>query len=460
MKRSLSILLFIISIFVLAACSSKESTNSEPNNKEPNKEDKAKQEQADSKEKQEWSQDYLPLPTSFAESAEYPLAGEFAGEKYEKDFAGQEEIREKLDQLPKLTEESSPEEIEKMERYVFSLFKEDLEKVDVSIDQWKSMQFTDPDGQTDELRLKENYNIAILLDSSGSMENLEDGKTRMELAKSAIQDFVKELPENANISLRVYGHVGTGSDEDKKASCSKIEEVYPYGKYDQERFSNALNQFKPSGWTPMAKAIEQVNEDFKQYDGEQNTNVIYLVSDGVETCNGDPVKAAKSLAESNISPVLNIIGYQVDNEGLAQLKEMADASGGNYINARSHQDLVTEFNQTVDMAKVWSQWSEDSTKALNDLHNTIKTQLDDWYNRQKEQIEREHNNLEAAVNYLNSQEKLDDTVFLDTMDQYRDYFLKIDDEARNQFLDLYDNNTDNFLEKHDEVTDRFLEAVN
>ncbi|WP_226671948.1 vWA domain-containing protein [Rossellomorea aquimaris] len=456
MKKVVYTMIVVLLMVALAACSSNESATSQSEGKEAKKEEKVNEEKKAQKE--EIDQEYPPVPRTFSESAEYPTIGSFSGKEYEKGFAGEEDIKKKLDSLPKLTEESPKEEIEKMQRYVYSLFKEDLTKVDVPIDQWKSMQFEDPTGEPGELQLKENYNVAILLDSSGSMGKMENGKTRMDLAKDAIQQFVKDLPEDANVSLRVYGHVGTGSDKDKKASCSKIEEVYPFGKYDEGKFSDALSQFKPAGWTPMAKAIDEVKADFQKYDGKQNTNIIYVVSDGVETCNGDPVEAAKSLADSNISPVLNIIGYQVDNEGLAQLKEMADASGGNYINARSHDDLVTEFKQTADMAKVWSQWHEDSVKALNELHDTVKAQLDDWYDEQQEISNREINNLEHATNYLNTQGIIDDTVFLDMMDLYRDYFLTITDEAREQFLELYDTNRDNFLNKHDEVTDRFLES--
>jgi Ca-activated chloride channel homolog len=458
MKKVVYSLIVIVLFVALAACSSNESATSQSEKKEPKKEEKVKEEKEAPKEIEEIDQDYPPVPTTFSQSAEYPTIGEFSGKEYEKGFTGEDDIKKKIDSLPKLTEESPKEDIEKMQRYVYSLFKEDLTKVDVPIDQWKSMQFEDPNGEPGEIQLKENYNVAILLDSSGSMGKMENGKTRMDLAKDAIQQFVKDLPENANVSLRVYGHVGTGSDKDKKASCSKIEEVYPFGKYDEGQFSEALNQFKPAGWTPMAKAIDQVKADFQPYDGKQNTNIIYVVSDGVETCNGDPVRAAESLADSNISPVLNIIGYQVDNEGLAQLKEMADASGGNYINARSHDDLVTEFKQTADMAKVWSRWHEDSVKALNELYDTVKVQLDNWYNEQKEHSDREINNLEHATNYLNTQGIIDDSVFLDMMDLYRDYFLTISDEARDQFLDLYDTNRDSFLNKHDEVTDRFLES--
>ncbi|MFI8684538.1 VWA domain-containing protein [Rossellomorea sp. NPDC077527] len=458
MKKVIYTLIVMLLLVGLAACSSNESATSQSKGKESKKEEKVNMEEEAPKESKEVNQDYPPVPTKFSESAEYPTIGEFSGKEYKKGFPGEDDIKKKLDSLPKLTEKSPKEDIENMQRYVYSLFKEDLTKVDVPIDQWKSMQFEDPTGEPGEIQLKENYNVAILLDSSGSMGKMENGKTRMDLAKDAIQQFVQDLPEDANVSLRVYGHVGTGNDKDKNASCSKIEEVYPFGKYDEGKFTNALSQFKPAGWTPMAKAIDEVKADFQQYDGKQNTNIIYVVSDGVETCDGDPVKAAKSLADSNISPVLNIIGYQVDNEGLAQLKEMADATGGNYINARSHDDLVTEFKQTADMAKVWSQWHEDSVKALNDLYDTVKMQLDNWYNEQEENSNREINNLEQVTNYLNTQGIIDDSVFLDMMDIYRNYFLTIADEARDQFLELYDTNRDSFLNKHDEVTDRFLES--
>jgi Ca-activated chloride channel homolog len=458
MKKVVYTLILMVLFVALAACNSNESATSQSEEKEPKKEVKVKKDKEANKETEEIDKDYPPVPTTFSESAEYPTIGEFSGNEYEKGFTGEEDIKKKLDSLPKLTEESPKEDIEKMQRYVYSLFKEDLTKVDVPIDQWKSMQFDDPNGKEGELQLKENYNVAILLDSSGSMGKMENGKTRMDLAKDAIQQFVKDLPENANVSLRVYGHVGTGSDKDKKASCSKIEEVYPFGTYDEGEFSDALNQFEPAGWTPMAKAIDEVKMDFQQYDGKQNTNIIYVVSDGVETCSGDPVKAAKSLADSNISPVLNIIGYQVNNEGLAQLKEMADASGGNYINARSHDDLVTEFKQTADMAKVWSQWHEDSVKALNDLHATIRDQLNVWNEVQRDNNQREFSNLQTAVNYLHDQEVWDVRVYLDSIDLYRHNYLNIGDESREKFLELSDINTDTFLEKHDEVTDRFLES--
>lgn len=62
------------------------------------------------------------------------------------------------------------------------------------------------------------------------------------------------------------------------------EVMYPLQPYNKEQFNAALSKFGPKGWTPLASAIESVNDDFKEYTGEENLNVVYIVSDGEETC--------------------------------------------------------------------------------------------------------------------------------------------------------------------------------
>ncbi|RHW36739.1 VWA domain-containing protein [Lysinibacillus yapensis] len=441
-------------ICLLAACSEEEPVaENEKQQEEMSVEGPAVSEQED--EKVEDLKDSAPIPQSFSESTAYPQRGKFAGET----FTDQQEIMEVLDNFPVLTENSSEQEKKEAKQYLLSLFKEDLSMVDVPIDQWESMQFKDPDGESDSLALKENYNVVILLDSSGSMANYENDKTRMQLAKESIQAFVESLPKEATVSLRVYGHVGTGSEEDKAKSCSTVEEVYPRSTYESSKFSESLNKFDPAGWTPTGLAIKQVEEDFKQYSGEQNTNILYIVSDGVETCDTDPVGAIESLADSAIQPVVNIIGYHVDNEGLEQLKEMAEVSNGKYVNAVNQEQLNAEFKQTVDMAKIWSDWDSDTKETLNQLFQTIQTQLNDWHKQQQALINLEHKNLQAATNYLHQKEILSGDVFLEFDRDYRDYFLTVDSDARDLFLELDSLNRDSFLDNWKNVTDRFLENV-
>ena len=64
---------------------------------------------------------------------------------------------------------------------------------------------------------------------------------------------------------------------------------------------------------------------------EENVeNIIYVVSDGIETCGGDPVKAAQAAAISGYRAIVNIIGFDVDNAGQRALKKVAKAGGGKY----------------------------------------------------------------------------------------------------------------------------------
>ncbi|WP_142828219.1 hypothetical protein [Planococcus soli] len=102
---------------------------------------------------------------------------------------------------------------------------------------------------------QETINVAILLDASGSMAGQVSGGQKMELAKRAVQTYASDLPEGSNIMLRVYGHEGTGTNADREMSCSSNRVVYDLGAYEEQAFSESLDQFSPAGWTPLAGAI-------------------------------------------------------------------------------------------------------------------------------------------------------------------------------------------------------------
>jgi Ca-activated chloride channel homolog len=78
---------------------------------------------------------------------------------------------------------------------------------------------------------------------------------------------------------------------------------------------------------PLAASIAAAEKDLQ---GKEGNNVVYIVSDGIETCDGNPVEAAKKLHESNIKAEVNIIGFDVDNKGQQQLKAVAEAGGGEF----------------------------------------------------------------------------------------------------------------------------------
>ncbi|WP_461611370.1 vWA domain-containing protein [Cytobacillus kochii] len=452
-KTAFLFALAVLSIFIIVACSNEETKKEEVIDEDKSIEAVADKANDIKDEENPVSQTLLPIPQSFKESVDYGYTGEWAM----KEFSN--EVKSALDQLPSITMEATEEEIDAYEREIFSLFKENLSMPNVPIDQWQAMKFADPTVTEEESQLKKNYNVAILLDASGSMGALENGKTRMELAKEAINQFVDSLPEKAKVSLTVYGHKGTGDEADKEVSCSTVEQVYSLSAYDSKEFTNALGKFNPAGWTPMTKAVEQAMVNLESHDGSENTNIIYLVSDGIETCGGNPVQAMEKLSDSNLSPVVQIIGYQVNNDGLTQLKEMARAANGQFINVQNQEDLKAEFKRTTEMAEVWSEWHRNSNDAINNLNKTVQKQLNDWHQKEQEKMNRERKNLQLAINYLNEENKIDTVVFLRLDENYRAYYLQVDKEARNLYLELDQLNRESFLDNWEEISEIFLKNV-
>ncbi|WP_017185814.1 VWA domain-containing protein, partial [Alkalibacillus haloalkaliphilus] len=215
----------------------------------------------------------------------------------------EEEVTEKMDSIGSMSDNPSDEEYELYLRYLYSLVAENYPNPEDAVKKWEFSSFGSPDLPDEKFHFKENYNVEILLDASGSMGAYVGNRTQMDIAKEAIQSFMAEVPEAANVSLRVYGHEGSSSASDKELSCAGIEQVYGFAPYDETEFQEALNQFEPRGWTPLADALEQSREALSEYDASNHTNLIYVVSDGIETCDGDPVKVAQSLAESNAQPI-------------------------------------------------------------------------------------------------------------------------------------------------------------
>lgn len=236
-----------------------------------------------------------------------------------------------------------------------------------------------PSGEDEVSTKQKKMNVVVLMDASGSMKGQIAGKTKMELAKAAIARFVDQIPVDANVALISYGHVGSSSESDKMASCSAVESMYSLSSYKAENFTNALNSFQAKGWTPLAGAINKAGELLQAYPADEYLNLVYMVSDGIETCDGDPVAAAQLLQSQNIKAKVNIIGFDVDNEGQKQLKQVAESGGGEYVTVNDPTELevqITKKWQPSIGQLVWTQgvtmqqWLN-ASERMNSIYNPL-----------------------------------------------------------------------------------------
>lgn len=220
----------------------------------------------------------------------------------------------------------------------------------------------------------------ILLDASSSMLLSVDGRMKMDVAKEATSRFADVIGQESDVSLVVYGHKGSESDSDKALSCEGIEEIYPMNSYDSEVFETSLTTFESKGWTPLAGAIKKAADMSDSFEGAVT---VYIVSDGVETCDGDPVKEAERFVEKDKERTVNIIGFNVDQDAEEELQNVSDAGNGDYYTANNADDLqeTIEYEwlpSAVDLAwahtKAPGPWEIMDEYDLYDVeHEKIKT---------------------------------------------------------------------------------------
>ncbi|MGG3854673.1 VWA domain-containing protein [Caldifermentibacillus hisashii] len=372
MKIFKSILVSALLLFLLSACSNdsaKESNETEDKSTPGN-------EQTVKKERKEKAVNgnikVEPLPTTYQELAELPI-----GKYYNMDTSGEnskEEILKVFSDLPDISGNPSEKELDYFYSELLKRMQQDYEGPENLINRLKFEALGSPENTDSRYQFKDNLNVVFIIDASGSMAQKINGKEKMASAKDSILNFVNKLPKDAKVGIRVYGHKGTGSDADKALSCSSSELVYPISNYNEGEFQAALNKFSPSGWTPIGLALREAKNDLASFDGANNTNIVYLVSDGIDTCEDQPIEAAKDLYSSNISPIINVIGFDVDSEGQNQLREIASATEGIYDTVTNEGELQEELEKLSNMTEQWKEWLEQGKQKIesNKIANSLE----------------------------------------------------------------------------------------
>ena len=181
-------------------------------------------------------------------------------------------------------------------------------------------------------------NVMLVLDASGSMWGQIDGRTKIEIAREASGKVVSGWDQANQVGLIAYGHR-------RKGDCSDIETLIPLGPMNGDAFMATVNALNPKGMTPLSQAVIDAAAALKS--SEAKATVI-LVSDGEETCNLDPCKVGTELEKTGVDFTAHVIGFDVQNpEHQAQLRCLAENTGGRYFNARDARELTAAVQGAV-----------------------------------------------------------------------------------------------------------------
>ncbi|HWV25531.1 MAG TPA: SpaA isopeptide-forming pilin-related protein, partial [Thermomicrobiales bacterium] len=175
--------------------------------------------------------------------------------------------------------------------------------------------------------------VELILDTSDSMNERDQGnQTRIEVAKTVTTRLVTEtLPAGVPMALRTY------------SGCSSSLAM-PMQPLDPDAAAATIAGLRASGQTPIEQSLRAAGADLANVSGPK---IIVLVTDGEETCSGDPGAAIRALVAQDVSVQVNIVGFAIDDAKLtATFQEWARDGNGNYFAASNELEL----NQAVTTA--------------------------------------------------------------------------------------------------------------
>lgn len=183
--------------------------------------------------------------------------------------------------------------------------------------------------------------LLLIMDASGSMkERSPAGGTRLDEAKRALRTVVSELPEDSQVGFRVYGH--RVSQSDKARSCRDTELVVPVGPLDRGAMTAAINRYDAKGYTPIGYSLREGAKDLPP----EGKRTIVLVSDGEDTCgNPPPCEAARELDSQGVDLTVETVGFRTNRKARAQLRCIAEETGGTYRDADNARELADSLVQ-------------------------------------------------------------------------------------------------------------------
>ncbi|MGZ2256164.1 vWA domain-containing protein [Roseobacter sp. A03A-229] len=194
----------------------------------------------------------------------------------------------------------------------------------------------------------------LVFDGSGSMSemgfNLLD-EPRIFEARRAVQDSMPQIAAVRRVGLVIYG-------PGQPQACGNIELRFGPRPNAAKPIIDAVERLQPAGETPLTKAVERAAEVLNY---REEPGAIVLLTDGKETCDGQPCALATTLAAEAHDLTVHVIGFKVrdDHFGWDDPQDddyerrvtvarcLADRTGGTYASAETLDELTEALTRTL-----------------------------------------------------------------------------------------------------------------
>ncbi len=191
----------------------------------------------------------------------------------------------------------------------------------------------------------------LVFDGSLSMVETgfdENGLPKIEEGRLAVAQVAPEAAKNRRLGLVTYGPGGATDCYGVRLHFAPIPNAGP-------AVVDAVNNLSPDGSTPLTDAVQVAANALGPVGG-----TVVLVTDGQETCGGDPCGLARALAAQGKIHV-HVIGFKVrgaffEHQSLdpndffatdSAARCLADETGGEYAGAETLDELIAALRRTL-----------------------------------------------------------------------------------------------------------------
>lgn len=246
--------------------------------------------------------------------------------------------------------------------------------------------------------------IEFVFDASFSMFGQWQSGMKMDIAKKMLSEFLDSIQKvpNLEIALRCYGHQVPLRPE---RSCTDTKLEVPFGRNNGAAIKNRLKTIVPKGTTPIAYTLEQCGPDFPSPSSANIRNIIILITDGIEECDGDPCAVSLALQKKGIVLKPFVIGIGLDQSYLNTFGCI-----GKFYDASSESNFKNILNIVI-------------SQALN--NTTVQVNLNDQVGRPTEtDVDMTFYDEQSGViryNYMHTinNKGVPDTLILDPIGTYK-----------------------------------------
>ncbi len=187
-----------------------------------------------------------------------------------------------------------------------------------------------------------NGPLVVLFDVSGSMDDADNqGVNKLASAKKSMIGLLRSHSGSNPLGLWVYP--GGISDQSGCSPGYWIDQMSPLDNPDATDMSATINLLQAYGDTPTGPALDSVVKNL-QDSGFDNATIL-LVSDGESNCGEPPCEVAKRLAASGFDLQIPTVGFDISEEGRAELECIANATGATYAAADNSAALLEELSK-------------------------------------------------------------------------------------------------------------------